>query len=91
MSEQKPYYPHTFTKGHFAGQTFETRQDYWKALKATQASRKITRKPRKSKAVVTTTPQPSVRAIIRAYETLRSEGLGEAKASRIVEELILGR
>jgi hypothetical protein len=85
-------WPRTFVRGAFAGQTFESRADYMKALKETSGSRKKRRSPRRKSAENAKTPtMPSVRAIVRAYETLRSEGLGEAKASRIVEELLLGR
>jgi hypothetical protein len=80
-------FPRTMQRGAFAGRTFESRAEYWQALRATKG----TRKPRRNNKPKATPTQPSVRAIIRAYETLRSEGLGEAKASRIVEELILGR
>jgi hypothetical protein len=84
----KMTFPRTMTRGAFAGRTFETSAEYLAALRATKENRRRRRPNAKPKPAPT---GPSVRAIIRAYETLRSEGLGEAKASRIVEELILGR
>jgi hypothetical protein len=89
MVQEKNRFPRTFVRGMFAGRTFETRAEYLQALRATSANRKKRKPNRKPES--TAPKEPSVRRIIEAYETLRSEGLGEAKATRLVEILVLGR
>ena len=74
-------FPRTMTRGALAGQTFNSQADYSAALREARGGRRR-RRP---------AAQPSVRTIVEAYEELRTEGIGQAKAARLVERLVLGR
>lgn len=87
-TQGKNYFPRTFTKGAFKGQTFQTRGEYAAALKQTRLSgERQKRKANKPKP----NSQLNVRKVVDMYEEVRQEGIGPAKAARLIEVLFEGR